>query len=49
VTAYFHPAGAPGLVYWHALAPAHAVLFAGLASTIAGRAEREAARVQVGG
>ncbi len=39
-TAYFHPAGAPGLVYWHALAPAHLVLFNGLARAIAERAER---------
>ncbi len=40
LTAYFHPAGAPGLLYWHALAPAHALLFNGLARTIAERAER---------
>jgi len=39
VTAYFHPAGAPGLLYWHALAPVHAVMFAGLARAIARRAE----------
>jgi uncharacterized protein YbjT (DUF2867 family) len=40
VTAYFHPAGAPGLMYWYALAPAHALIFAGLARAIATRAER---------
>ena len=39
VTAYFHPAGAPGLLYWYALAPAHLVLFHGLARAIATRAE----------
>jgi hypothetical protein len=39
-TAYFHPAGAPGLVYWYALGPAHAVIFTGLARAIAERAER---------
>jgi len=42
VTAYFHPAGAPGLVYWYALTPAHALIFAGLARAIAARAERAA-------
>jgi hypothetical protein len=40
VTAYFHPAGAPGLLYWHALTFAHAVLHRGLARAIATRAER---------
>ncbi len=40
LTAYFHPAGAPGLMYWHALAPAHVVIFHGLAKAIAARAER---------
>ena len=40
VTGYFHPAGAPGLVYWHALGPAHVVIFPGLAKAIARRAER---------
>jgi uncharacterized protein YbjT (DUF2867 family) len=39
VTAYFHPAGAPGLLYWHALVPAHALIFPGLARAIAARAE----------
>lgn len=43
VTATFHPAGAPGLVYWHALAPVHAVLFPGLAQALARRAEQAAA------
>lgn len=40
VTAYFHPAGAPGLVYWHALGLAHVVIFNGLAREIARRSER---------
>jgi hypothetical protein len=40
VTAYFHPAGAKGLLYWHAMAPAHAFIFPGLARAIAERAER---------
>jgi uncharacterized protein YbjT (DUF2867 family) len=39
VTAYFHPAGAPGLIYWHALGLAHTVMFKGLAAAIARRAE----------
>lgn len=39
VTATFHPAGAFGLVYWHALTPAHAVLFPGLAQAIVRRAQ----------
>jgi hypothetical protein len=39
VTAYFHPAGVRGLLYWHALAPAHALIFPGLANAIARRAE----------
>lgn len=46
VSAYFHPAGAPGLIYWHALGPAHAVIFNGLARAIAQRAERAAATSQ---
>ncbi len=42
VTGYFHPAGAPGLVYWHALGPAHMVIFHGFAKAIARRAEQSA-------
>jgi hypothetical protein len=38
VTAYFHPAGVRGLVYWHALAPVHAVLFPGMARAMAASA-----------
>jgi len=39
LTAWFHPAGVRGLAYWHALAPAHALIFPGLARAIARRAE----------
>jgi len=42
VTAYFHPAGVRGLFYWHALTPAHVVIYQGLANAIAERAERSA-------
>jgi hypothetical protein len=44
ISATFHPAGAPGLAYWHALAPAHWLIFPGLAWAIAARAEGRAAR-----
>ena len=37
-TAYFHPAGAPGLVYWYLLAPFHWLIFRGLTRAIASRA-----------
>ncbi len=40
VTVYFHPAGAAGLAYWHALTGPHTVLYRGLAAAIASRAER---------
>jgi uncharacterized protein YbjT (DUF2867 family) len=39
VTASFHPAGIKGLMYWHALTPAHALIFPGLSREIARRAE----------
>ncbi|CAD5375060.1 Putative NAD(P)-binding protein YbjT [Rubrivivax sp. A210] len=44
VTAYFHPAGVRGLAYWHALTPAHALIFPGLAGAIARRAEARSQR-----
>ena len=44
VEAHFHPAGAPGLLYWHALGPAHRRIFGGLARAIADRAARGAGR-----
>jgi uncharacterized protein YbjT (DUF2867 family) len=37
-TAYWHPAGVPGLLYWHALVPAHLFLFRGLTRAIQRRA-----------
>jgi uncharacterized protein YbjT (DUF2867 family) len=37
-TAYFHPAGVWGLLYWYALAPFHWLLFRGLTRAIARRA-----------
>jgi hypothetical protein len=39
-TAHFHPAGARGLLYWHSLLPAHALLFSGLVAALRERAER---------
>lgn len=37
-TAYFHPAGFWGLLYWYALAPAHWLIFRGLTRAICDRA-----------
>lgn len=45
-TAYWHPAGALGLLYWYALAPAHLLIFDGLTRTIIERAARSAAPVE---
>lgn len=42
VTAYWHPRGVWGLVYWIAFAPAHAWLFAGMTREIARQAEHPA-------
>ncbi len=39
-TAIFDPVGLFGLVYWYALYPLHALIFRGMLSQIAGRAER---------
>ncbi len=39
VTAYWHPAGIWGLLYWWALVPAHLFLFKGMTREIARRAE----------
>ena len=39
-TAYWHPAGPAGLIYWYSLLPVHAFLFRGMTSAIAKRAER---------
>ena len=38
VTAYWHPAGVWGLLYWWGLVPAHLFLFKGMAREIAHRA-----------
>lgn len=39
VTAYWHPAGVWGLLYWHAYNPMHRLMFNGLARAICRRAE----------
>ncbi|MBK1734589.1 nucleoside-diphosphate sugar epimerase [Halorhodospira abdelmalekii] len=39
VTAYWHPAGVWGLLYWYAMAPGHLFIFPRLARAIARRAE----------
>jgi uncharacterized protein YbjT (DUF2867 family)/uncharacterized protein YndB with AHSA1/START domain len=40
-TAYWHPAGVWGLLYWYALEPAHRMIFDGMTREICRRAERE--------
>jgi hypothetical protein len=37
-TAYWHPAGVAGLLYWYSLAPAHLFIFRGLTRAIHRRA-----------
>ena len=44
VTAYWHPQGVWGLLYWYALVPAHGFLFKWLTRAIARRAEALQAR-----
>ncbi len=39
-TAYWHPRGVWGLLYWYALVPAHLFIFRGMTGAIARRAER---------
>ena len=39
MTAYWHPAGVWGLMYWYAFAPSHFFVFNGMAQAIAKRAE----------
>ncbi len=41
VTAYWHPAGVWGLLYWYAFTPVHAVVFHCMARAIARRAEAD--------
>jgi len=40
VTAYWHPAGFRGLLYWYVMAPAHGFIFKGMTRAIATRAEQ---------
>lgn len=40
VTAYFHPAGVWGILYWFALLPFHAFIFRGMTRAIVRRAEK---------
>ena len=42
-TAYWHPAGVAGLLYWYALVPAHLFIFTGLTRALVRRASRRAA------
>ena len=39
VTAYWHPRGFWGLLYWYAMVPAHLYLFRGMTAAVARRAE----------
>ncbi len=39
VTAYWHPAGVWGLLYWYAFSPSHALVFNGMARALAERAQ----------
>ena len=39
-TAYWHPAGVRGLLYWYSLEPAHRIIFKGMTQEICRRAER---------
>jgi len=43
-TAYWHPAGVWGLLYWYAMFPAHHFIFGGMTRAIAHRAEAEPLR-----
>lgn len=40
-TAYWHPAGPAGLIYWYSLLPVHAFLFRGLTAAIVKRARKK--------
>jgi hypothetical protein len=42
-SAYFHPAGLPGLLYWYLLLPLHGILFRGMTRNIASLALQEKA------
>jgi uncharacterized protein YbjT (DUF2867 family) len=47
-TAYWHPAGVWGLLYWYSLEPAHRIIFDGLAREICRRAEAAEPRPTTG-
>jgi hypothetical protein len=40
-TAYWHPAGVAGLLYWYALVPAHLFIFTGLTRALVRRASQD--------
>lgn len=44
ITAYWHPQGVWGLLYWYAMVPAHLFIFRGMSAAMARRAEALAAR-----
>jgi hypothetical protein len=44
VTAYWHPQGVWGLLYWYALVPAHLFIFKGMTREIARQAEEGGSR-----
>ncbi len=46
-TAIFDPVGLSGLAYWYLLYPLHALIFRGMLSQIAERAEQEAGKKTV--
>ncbi|WP_034492132.1 DUF2867 domain-containing protein [Afifella pfennigii] len=51
-TAYWHPAGAAGLIYWYAFESAHKLLFSGMTGEIcrrASRASRQSATTEAAG
>lgn len=48
-SAYFHPAGAPGLLYWYTLLPLHRQVFGGLTRRICELAESDERVRQMGG
>jgi len=49
VTAYWHPQGVWGLLYWYALVPAHLFIFKGMTREIARRAEAMPSRLPAPG
>jgi hypothetical protein len=49
ITAYWHPQGVWGLLYWYALVPAHLFIFKGMTGEIARRAQAARPRLQAAG